>query len=205
VRRAAGGDRAAQDWLIESVLPKVRKVVRALAQAECDADDATQLALIEILRAARSFRGEATVQHWAGRIAARTALRYLARERRQTAALTVDLEDSELCTMPGDSVRDALPRAVTDYLRDLPAPQRRCILLHHGLGYSLDEVAGLMAVSRNTVKSRLRLGTSTLRKQVRREQRIGAPMHAGWARMPDEPRRFPAIMQEEARSLVQLG
>ena len=47
-------------------------------------------------------------------------------------------------------------------------------MLHHALGYSLDEVAEMTSVSRNTVKGRLRLGTAALRKLVRREQKIGA-------------------------------
>lgn len=175
VRRAGGGDRSAQSWLTQEVLPKVRKIARALTRGGPDADDATQLALLEILRSASGFRGESSVQHWAGKIAARTILRFMARERRKSDPVVGDIEASHVCTPPRERVRDALPRGVDEYLSILPEPQRRCILLHHGLGYSLDEVAQKMAVSRNTVKSRLRLGTSTLRKLVRREQRIGAP------------------------------
>jgi RNA polymerase sigma-70 factor (ECF subfamily) len=175
VRRAGAGDRGAQTWLTQEVLPKVRKIARALTRSGPDADDATQQALLEILRAAAGFRGESSVQHWAGRIAARTILRYLARERRKTDPVVADIESSQVYTLPRERVRDALPRGMDEYLQTLPEAQRRSIVLHHGMGYSLDEVAKLMAVSRNTVKSRLRLGTSTLRKLVRRERRIGAP------------------------------
>lgn len=70
---------------------------------------------------------------------------------------------------------EQLPRGLQAYLRELPEAQRSALVLHHAHGYSLDEVAELTEVSPNTVKGRLRLGLATLRKLVRREQKIGAP------------------------------
>jgi RNA polymerase sigma-70 factor (ECF subfamily) len=175
-RRAAAGDRAAQTWLAGRVLAKVRKVARALTRAAADADDAAQLSVIEILRSAGSFRGESSLDHWAGRIAARTVLRYMARERRKPDTAADDLSRAAVAPARPASLAEALPRDVRDYLAQLPEPQRQAIVLHHALGYSLDEVAEMTKVSRNTVKGRLRLGAATLRKLVRREQKLGTRM-----------------------------
>ena len=51
--------------------------------------------------------------------------------------------------------------------------QRDAIVLHHALGHSLEEIAQMEGTSRNTIKSRLRLGTTSLRRLVRRDQQIG--------------------------------
>jgi RNA polymerase sigma-70 factor (ECF subfamily) len=168
-RRAGEGDRAAQTWLARRLTARTRKVARALTSNAADADDAAQLALIEILRSAINFRGESSLEHWAGRIAVRTTLRFLERERRRTEPVpsTNDVE-------PREPLSDAMPRDVRQYLAQLSEIQRTAIVLHHALGYSFEEVAEMTNVSRNTVKSRLRLGTAALRKLVRREQRIGA-------------------------------
>lgn len=174
-KRASRGDRAAQAKIARRVLPRVRKVARSLAASTADADDAAQHALLEVLRSCHTYRGDASLDRWAARIATRAALRHLKRERKRSTASDAGVEDA-MDASGGDSpLADALPRGLQAYLRELPEAQRSALVLHHALGYSLDEVAELTEVSPNTVKGRLRLGLSTLRKLVRREQKIGAP------------------------------
>lgn len=171
VRRAATGDTRAQAWLARRVVGRVRRVARALARNAADADDAAQLSLIEVLRSAHTYRGEAGLDAWAGRIAARTTLRHLARERR--VADPVVAEAPALPAPAAEGLHEALPRDLRCYLDQLPEVQRSAIVLHHALGHSLDEVAEMAEVSPNTIKGRLRLGLAALRKLVRRDQAIG--------------------------------
>ncbi len=173
-RRAATGERRAQATLAQRVVARVRKIARSLATTATDADDASQLSLIEVLRSVHTYRGEASLEHWAGRIATRTTLRHLSRERRRRDPL-IQAPEPELPSTPSPTpFADDLPRSLRDYLSALPDAQRTALVLHHALGHSIDEVAELTEVSRNTVKGRLRLGVAALRKHVRREQRIGA-------------------------------
>ncbi len=172
-QRAAAGERAAQAAVARRILTRVRRVARSLATNAADADDAAQHALLEVLRSCHSFRGDATLEQWAGRIANRAALRHLTRERKQQTA-GPDAAP-QLTDAPAPRLSDDLPRDLRAYLHELPEAQRTAIVLHHAFGHSLDEVASMTEVSRNTVKGRLRLGVAALRKLVRREQRIGAP------------------------------
>ena len=173
-RRAATGDARAQGMVARRVLARVRNIARSLATRAADADDAAQYALLEVLRSCKNFAGRASLEAWAARIATRATLRHLARERRhQTAgapeALSAGVEP------PHSPLAETLPRSLREYLRELPEPQRTALVLHHALGHTLEEIAELTDVSRNTVKGRLRLGMAALRKRVRREQRLGAP------------------------------
>jgi RNA polymerase sigma-70 factor, ECF subfamily len=176
VGRAARGEPEAQAWLIEQVMPRVRKVARAFLKSPADADDAAQLALLAILRSAATYRGEATLGAWAKRIAVRTTLRFVEGERRTPSAPAPVLADeAELAGPAGAdaSPSEALARDVREYLDELPEPQRNAVILHHALGYSVDEIAASTEVSPDTVKGRLKLGTAALRKRIRQEIAIG--------------------------------
>ena len=174
-RKAAAGDRGAQAIIARRVLARVRRIARSLATSTADADDAAQAALLEVLRSCHSYRGDASLGRWAARIATRAALRHLQRERKRSTAGEDVVEDAADLHGSGPLLAEELPRELQTYLRELPEAQRNALVLHHALGYSLEEVAELTDVSPNTVKGRLRLGLAALRKRVRREQRIGAP------------------------------
>ena len=55
--------------------------------------------------------------------------------------------------------RDSLDRG----FRRLPAEQRAVFVLHHYLGWSVGEIAENLGVPTETIRSRLRYATSTLR------------------------------------------
>jgi RNA polymerase sigma-70 factor (ECF subfamily) len=180
VVRAGEGDAQSQAWLVRRVISRVRHHARVLAGNAADADDAVQLAMLEILASARSFRGQSSIDHWVRRIAGRTIVRHCRKEWSRWAGRESDLPDEgpvvEQIADPrlnqnGNS--EGLPRDVSQYIDELPAPQREAMLLHHALGYSLPEIAAMTDVSPNTVKGRLRLATHALRKRVRQDLFIG--------------------------------
>ncbi|MCB9751100.1 MAG: RNA polymerase sigma factor [Myxococcales bacterium] len=174
-RRAGDGDARAQAWLARRLIPRVRRIARALTTTAAEADDAAQLSLMAILRSAGGYRGDASLEAWAKRVAVRTTLRYVRRERARRPAVSLE-ELGEPASRGGDAPqRQAeLSRDVRVMLESVSEVQRTALVLHHALGYSIEEIAELTGASTNTVKSRLRLGTRTLRKRVRRERSIGA-------------------------------
>jgi RNA polymerase sigma-70 factor (ECF subfamily) len=174
VHRAGEGEPQAQAWLLTRVLPRVRRIARTLLGSPSDADDAAQIAALAVLRSAPTYRGEAAIEAWAGRIAVRAALRFIARERRERAAAATEItpEVDEPAALP-EPPSEALPRDVREYLALLPEAQRNTVLLHHALDHSIDEIAELTEVSPDTVKSRIKLGMAALRKQIRQDLAIG--------------------------------
>ena len=154
--------------------PRIARIAQALLRHTADAEDATQASLMEILRCADSFRGDGSFDGWADRIAVRTTLR-LARQRRVRGLRVDEAEPDSLAAEPPDaSFREGLPRAVAEYLADLPETRRTALVLRHALGYSIEEVAELTGVSPNTVKDRLLAAREQVRKHVRRDIATGA-------------------------------
>jgi RNA polymerase sigma factor (sigma-70 family) len=162
--RVAGGDAAAQRALVKRLLPRVDRLCRALLRNAHDAEDARQLSMVEILRAARSFRGDSSVERWGDRITVRTALRAVASERK--ARLTP--MEPELPSGPRGAGEAAV--LVKECLDRLSDRQRTVLVLRHALDYSIEEIAALEGVTANTVKDRLLRARSTMRRVFRRDE-----------------------------------
>lgn len=173
VRAAGAGDVRAQRWLIEAVIGDVRGVARALIHEAHEADDAAQFALLQVLHAASSYRGDASLRHWARCVATRAVLKHRARQRRHLAwEGEADLLEAIEAGAP-DRLDEQLPRSLRDYLAELPSEQAEALVLHHALGYSLVEIAEITELSANTIKSRIRLAVRELRRRIRQDLLVG--------------------------------
>ncbi len=168
----AQGDSRARNLVAMRLCARVRRILRGVLANASDADDATQDALVEILRSAASYRGDSSVERWADRIAVRTGLR----SRRATKAVTVAADDTLASPAPS-RLADALPRPLDEYLAPLPVEERRTLFLKHGLGYTVPEIAALTDTARSTVKFRLANALSRVRKAIRRDCNLG--VHGG--------------------------
>jgi RNA polymerase sigma-70 factor, ECF subfamily len=161
-----------RDALTRRLWPRVQRLVASFVRDRADADDAAQLALLEILRAISSYRGEAKLESWADRIAVRTAIR-VARTRRLAAVRQDALEPDQLAQPDVESMGEELPRALSSYLDALPEARRTALVLRHALGYSVQEIAELTGCSENTVKDRLLSARHEVRRMVRRDVALG--------------------------------
>ena len=169
MRRVAAGERGAQEVVLRRVLRRLQVVAAAILEHSEDAEDATQAALIQILRRAETYRGGSTIETWAMKIAAREALR-IARERRLRAARTVsEAHASESTPALPRRLASEIPRDIREYLRELPETLRNALVLRHVCDYTIAEIAELLEVPSSTVKDRLVRARSALRRMIRRE------------------------------------
>ncbi len=167
----AANDEVAQRQLVERLGPRVRRLCRLLCRSHADADDAAQLALIEILKSASGFRVEASLERWTDRITARTALRLNRRERSRAQLLERWLSPGALpWGTPLASTLGVAP-GLDAFLTQLSSQRREAFVLRHALEYSVDEIAELTDTPRGTVKDRLVSARKQLRKLIARDAR----------------------------------
>jgi RNA polymerase sigma-70 factor (ECF subfamily) len=172
--RVVRGDRSARRDLVTRLVPRVRRICRALMRSDVDADDAAQGALVEILRSAESFAGAGSLERWADRIAARHAMRLAARERRRTAVVDAAIDPEQVMEPPGDAeLGEAIARRVHEYLDLLPQDRRELLVLRHVLDYSMPEIATLLGLPLGTVKDRLLAARKHVRRLLLRDIAIG--------------------------------
>lgn len=156
----ARGDGPAREQLVRRLMPRAQRLCQALLRNGADAKDACQTALLQVLRSAPTYRGECSIEYWSDRIVTRTALRWIASERRK--------RQTSPPNEPGVDGGAAQPRVLLrECLNRLSEPQRTTLILRACFEYSVDEIATLTNCSRNTVKDRLTRARQMLRALVR--------------------------------------
>jgi RNA polymerase sigma-70 factor (ECF subfamily) len=152
----------------------VQRVARRLLSHAADADDAAQIALMEILRSAATFREESSIERWADRIAVRTALRHVREQRRRGWLLGGESDADELRAQDEvEETHEETPRRLEEYLAQLPQARREALVMKHALGYSTEEIAELTDKPVGTVKDRLVAARKQIRRLILRELRLG--------------------------------
>jgi RNA polymerase sigma-70 factor (ECF subfamily) len=144
VRAAQQGDTMAMNALVDELMPYVGRICRGIAPDR--GDDATQEALIAILRNLGQLREPEALRPWARRIAVREAVRAARRSRAVPTEAPADLP------APGNP---ALAVEIRDQLDRMQPEQRAVLVLRDLEGLSEQEAAELLDVAPGTVKSRL--------------------------------------------------
>jgi RNA polymerase sigma-70 factor (ECF subfamily) len=168
-RAAAAGDAVATTHLLQSVAPKMMRVVRAVMGPHAsDVDDVVQQALIGLIQALPAFRGECEPSTYACRIAIRAAV--VARRRaRLSRARHEDTEADHVAgdASPGDEALASRRKEILrGLLEEIPEEQAEALAMRSVLGWSLEEIAASASAPLNTIRSRLRLAKEALRRKI---------------------------------------
>ncbi len=174
----AAGNVEAMNAVARRLSGRVRRLSRLIVRDDSLADDAAQVALVEILESARTYGAKSSLERWADRITARITLRHAKDERRRFRVVeSLDapesVEPASLERDASDSVRSETAKPLDEYLGTLPEVQREALLLKHSLGYTVEEIAELTSVPVGTVKDRLVNGRRQMRRLIQRDLTLG--------------------------------
>ncbi|MCU1354005.1 MAG: putative polymerase subfamily sigma factor [Acidimicrobiales bacterium] len=176
---ARAGDRDATDRLLRLHQARVYALCRRITGNDTDALDATQEALIAIVRGLPRFDGRARFSTWAYRIATNACLDELRRRQRRPV---VGLPEHETAPRaPSSSVGDQVAARVdVDAALAQLAPEFRAAVVLRDL-CSLDyaEIAAVLDIPPGTVRSRIARGRAALADQL-----VGNPAPAHERRTP---------------------
>lgn len=154
--------RAAFDRVLGEVRPKLHRYCARMTGSAIDGEDIVQDALVKALEAMPQVQLIAQIEGWLFRIAHNAALDFLRRKTRRDAALSN--EDLDMVVDPVAAVDDRQVAAASlrTFMR-LPVAQRSSVILKDVLGYSLEEVGGVIEASLPAVKAALHRGRARLR------------------------------------------
>ena len=167
---AVRGDRAAVGKLVRDLAPRVFDTVRSICgPTNPDVDDLAQEALVGLVKALPHFEFRSSIGHYAGRIAARTAI---AGRRRARAAGRMD--EAALAIIADTTTKQPYRQLVVERRRamvrmlldELPEAQSEALAMRACLGLSMEEIAEATDTPINTVYSRLRLAKAALRARI---------------------------------------
>ena len=157
---------------------RIHAVTRRIAGSTRDADDATQEALIKIVRNLPKFDGRSSFGTWAYRIATNAALDELRKRKRRPALHAVRDDDSgEVTLEPIDDMSERTITSVADRLAldealgSLPEDYRSAVVLRDVGDLDYAEIADVLGVPVGTVKSRIARGRRLLADELRLDDR----------------------------------
>jgi len=161
VEAARSGDEEAFASIVRGYADRLFVVAHRILRDVARAEDAVQQTLVTAWRELPALRETDRFEAWLHRILVHACYAEANRASRWTAnvvGLPVDGPATRDTTI--DIVtRDALDRG----FRRLPAEQRAVFVLRHHLGWSVAEIAENLGVPTETIKSRLRYATASLR------------------------------------------
>src|SRR5690242_2932801 len=166
VQRAQAGDPEALTALVQSQQTYVYSIAMSLMHNPADAADMTQEAFVRLLRSLHTYRGETKFTTWLYRLVTNICLDELRRRGTPVVPLDAVDDDSARSLDPADpdpwiqperwasAAEDAaeLRRA----LGDLSTPQRLALTLFYFDDLRYEDIADVMNVPLNTVKSHIR-------------------------------------------------
>ena len=167
---AAGGDPEAVRALLDSIGPVVYGFVFArVGGDEPAAQDLLQETLIEALRSAPTFRGDASLRTWVCAIARRRLARHYEAERRQAVAESgLALLGGTGLTGGGSVGRDEVERRdeIVRSLGRLPAIHRQVLVMKYLDELSVSQIADEMGRSPVQIQSLLQRARDGLRRAM---------------------------------------
>jgi RNA polymerase sigma-70 factor, ECF subfamily len=171
VRRAREGDRDAFDLLMTAVIDRLYRIARLILRDTDRAEDAVQEALVRCWRDLRTLRDPDRFDAWLNRLLLNSINEEARRHRRYSARLvelTIESPQKDDTGLVVD--RDQLARV----FGRLSIDHRTVIVLHHYLGFTVEDAASTIGIPIGTAKSRLHYATEALRAALDADARTSA-------------------------------
>jgi RNA polymerase sigma-70 factor (ECF subfamily) len=178
VQRAQAGDRDALSTLVQSQQTYVYSIAMSLMHNPTDAADMTQEAFIRLMRSLGTYRAETKFTTWLYRLVTNICLDGLRRRGRPIDSLDEPSsgQGGDDAQTPGERLADSdrwtqpeleleLRESATEVraaLGQLPAAQRLALTLHYFDDLRYEDIADVMGLPLNTVKSHIRRGKERL-------------------------------------------
>jgi RNA polymerase sigma-70 factor (ECF subfamily) len=219
---ARRGDAAALNGLLVRYQPQLYRFgMRMCGNAE-DAGDVTQESLISMARSLRDFRGDASVSTWLYTIARRFCLKKRRRSKfapPRDESLEATGKDAQRLADPTPNPEQAaanseLAAVLAGAIGRLDPRQREVLILRDVEGLSAPEVATILGVTVDTVKSRLHRARVAVRQELAPVLRPAGTNGQRPSRCPDVVTLFsqhlegdidPAVCAAMERHLLQCG
>ena len=170
---AMNGDMKAFEEIYRLTSGFVYNVALRIARRHAEAEDITQEVFIKMYSALPQFGFRSSCKTWLYRITTNTAIsrcRKFGREHEQTAKYKDHLEiEAQQGQAASPAMANENEKIIGDMLARLDEDQRACLVLRDMEGLAYDEIADILNIPLNTVRSRLHRARETLLEFANKE------------------------------------
>ena len=165
IAAAKAGGRDALDRLLRRHHDRIASLCTRLCGNPADGADATQEALIAIVRGLPRFDGRSAFSTWSYRVATNACLDEMRRRnRRPMTGLDDERLDAGVTADPADAVPDRLD--IDAALLTLSIEHRTVVVLRDVCALDYDEIATVLDLAPGTVRSRIARGRASLARAL---------------------------------------
>lgn len=167
IKRAKSGDAEAFIQLMEDNKESMKRVAFAYLRREEDVADAIQDTILDAFEHIHKLRKPEHFKTWLTRVLLNNCTR-IYRQNKKQPTYDMSTEEYENMALPDAhaSVEAESDLEFQDLLAHLPEESRMIFQLYFGEQYTISQIAEIMKINENTVKSRLHRGKEQLRKCV---------------------------------------
>ena len=174
IEMAARGDTTAFEEIYKQYSSTVYTIALGVTRNRQDAEEATQDVFIKVFRNLKNFRFGSSFGTWLYKIAVNTAINiYRKRARHGAVSLQYDELKDTRTMMPDiqrqETDREDVAARVAALLDNISPEHRSCIVLREIEGFDYKEMAGILSIPLNTVRSRLKRAREALIAYCRKE------------------------------------
>jgi RNA polymerase sigma-70 factor, ECF subfamily len=169
VSAAQAGDRDALDALLRRHHDRLFALCRRIMGNHADALDATQEALIALVRGLPRFDGRAAFTTWSYRVATNTCLDELRRRHRRPDPTEPDHDRAEFETASASPSMDeqiVARMTLDDAMQHVPLEFRAAVILRDVCTLDYAEIAEVLDIPPGTVRSRIARGRALLASRM---------------------------------------
>ncbi|MDD5136004.1 MAG: sigma-70 family RNA polymerase sigma factor [Candidatus Omnitrophica bacterium] len=157
--KAAEGDIAAFEAIYRATAKFVYNVAYRIVYNAQDAEEVTQEVFLKVHKELKNFRKESSIKTWIYRIASNSAINYskkMAKEKSRNSEYRDDADQWQAAEAETARRGQHQREVVETLLRILNPDQRLCVVLRSIEGLSYREIAEVLKININTVRSRLK-------------------------------------------------
>ena len=174
IEMAARGDMASFEEIYKQFSSTVYTIALGITRNRQDAEEATQDVFVKVFRGLKDFRFGSSFNTWLYRITVNTAINvYRKHAWHKTASLQYDESKDTRMAAPDmqrqEVMRQDLEARVGALLNNISPEHRSCIVLREIEGLDYKEIAGILSIPLNTVRSRLKRAREALMAYCRKE------------------------------------
>lgn len=187
--RCRRGDSVAQEQLVLETQDRIYYYALKMLRSEQDALDITQEVLIAMLTGLDKLQNDSAFYSWIGGITANMCRNALNRgPHKKEVQVTDDADGNSLFDTFEDIDEQKAPekaldndetrRMIMDLIDALPDAQRECVLLYYYEEMSVKDIAAILNISENTVKSRLNYARKAIKSGVEDYEKKGTKLYS---------------------------
>jgi RNA polymerase sigma-70 factor, ECF subfamily len=157
IEKAAQRDLAAFEELYRQSSGFIYSTVLGMVDHSVDAEEITQEIFIKIYKFLPRFRFASSFKTWVYRIAVNTVMNYFRKvKRNKEVPLTDALDQKHHTDFVNPLMKEETDRKVRALFSLLDPQQRRCIVLRSIQGLSYREIASVLKMNMNTVRTQIK-------------------------------------------------